>query len=171
MKRLNLGCGRQIKKGFVNLDFIRGEGVDVVHDLNKFPYPFRDDDFDYVYADNVLEHLADVPRAMMELHRILKPSGILRVIVPHFTAAGAFHDPTHKNFFGSRTFDYFCGYSFYFDFSFKVVSKKIVFGKKFAVWNYLFEPLANIFPYAYEDTPLRVFPAQSLDVTLRKGTG
>jgi len=30
MKKLNLGCGKNIKKGWTNLDLIKGERVDVV---------------------------------------------------------------------------------------------------------------------------------------------
>ena len=57
MRRLNLGCGRKIFKNSVNLDRVKLDGVDVVHDLNKFPYPFKDESFDEIKALAVLEHL------------------------------------------------------------------------------------------------------------------
>ncbi len=168
MKKLNIGCGGEILEGYVNLDYLKLKGVDVAHDLNSFPYPFKSNEFDFVYGNNILEHLQDLGKVMKEVHRILKPGGRARFIVPHFSSAGAFHDPTHLHYFGYRTFDYFDEYSHYFDFRLKVVSKRIVFGKKFSVWNYILEPLFNLIPIVYEDTPLRIFPAQYMDVTLEK---
>lgn len=47
-KKLNLGCGKDIKKEYVNLDIRKFPGVDIIHDLNKFPYPFKDDSFDEI---------------------------------------------------------------------------------------------------------------------------
>jgi len=44
-KKLHLGCGKIIKEGYVNLDIQKLPGVDVIHDLNKFPYPFKDNSF------------------------------------------------------------------------------------------------------------------------------
>ena len=47
--KLNLGCGRDIREGYVNLDKAGLDGVDVVHDLNVFPYPFEDNEFDEIH--------------------------------------------------------------------------------------------------------------------------
>ena len=76
MNKLNLGCGQDIRKGYVNLDFLKLRGVDVVHDLNKFPYPFDDDEFDEIYTSHVLEHLDNLPKAMKELKRICRNGGL-----------------------------------------------------------------------------------------------
>jgi len=37
MKKLNLGCGNDIKKDYVNLDIAKLQGVNVVWDVNKLP--------------------------------------------------------------------------------------------------------------------------------------
>ncbi len=85
MQKLNLGCGEFKKEGYVNLDWNPLTKPDVIHDFNKFPYPFKDNTFDYIEAIHVLEHL-DRPFAVMtELHRILKPKGKLLIKVPHFS--------------------------------------------------------------------------------------
>ncbi len=55
--KLNLGCGKQIKEDYTNLDKVALEGVDVVHDLDVFPYPFRDNTFDEILCSHVLEHV------------------------------------------------------------------------------------------------------------------
>ena len=41
MKRLNIGCGKKNKNGYINLDLLKLPNVDVVHDLNQFPWPFK----------------------------------------------------------------------------------------------------------------------------------
>jgi SAM-dependent methyltransferase len=85
MRKLNLGSAGYKKTGYVNVDWQSIVEPDVEHDLNTFPYPFQDDEFDLVEADHVLEHL-DRPFAVMrELHRILKPGGRLIIKVPHFS--------------------------------------------------------------------------------------
>lgn len=70
-KKLNVGCGRDIKADCVNLDCINFPGVDIVHDLNKVPLPFKDEEFEEVLCYDVLEHLEYIP-VMRELQRILK---------------------------------------------------------------------------------------------------
>ena len=40
--RLNLGCGRDVREGYVNVDSLRLSGVDVVTDLFKMPWPWDD---------------------------------------------------------------------------------------------------------------------------------
>ena len=99
MKKLNIGCGRNVKKGYINLDVVRLPGVDVVHDLEKFPYPFDDNTFDLIEASQVLEHVDNLRGVMKELARILKPGGKLKIDVPHFSSNTAYMDPTHKRFF------------------------------------------------------------------------
>jgi SAM-dependent methyltransferase len=94
LKKLNLGCGKFKKEGYVNLDCYEDLDPDVVHDLNKFPYPFGDNEFDLIEADHVLEHLDDGFRAMKEMHRILKDGGTLVIKVPHFSRG--FMHPAHK---------------------------------------------------------------------------
>ncbi len=171
MKKLNVGCGNDIKQGWTNLDFKRISGVDVVQDINKTPWPFKANSFDEVLCQDVLEHSDDVISVMNEIHRILKPNGIVLIRVPHFTSAGAFTDPTHRHFFGWGSFNYFqkaSKYHYYADFSFEIVKRKLEFGKKFAIWNWLVQPLVNLMPMVYESTPLRIFPAMNLHFALRK---
>jgi SAM-dependent methyltransferase len=94
-KKLNLGCGEHKKEGFINLDWSPLNAPDVVHDLNALPYPFADNSIDEVEAFHVLEHL-DKPFAIMkELHRILKPEGVLHIKVPHFSRGFTHAEHTH----------------------------------------------------------------------------
>ncbi len=85
MQKLNLGCGEFKKKGFVNADWNPLTKPDVQCDFNSIPYPFKDNEFDYIEAVHVLEHLDRPFEVMKELHRILKPNGTLLIKVPHFS--------------------------------------------------------------------------------------
>ena len=105
MKKLNLGCGVDTRKGFVNLDIIKHPGVDVVHDLNNLPLPFESNSFDYILCNAILEHLPNMIYVMEELWRISKPNAIIEIDVPHFSGELAYRDPTHVKFFHSKTFD------------------------------------------------------------------
>ncbi len=107
MKRLNLGCGDKIKKGYVNLDFIKQPGVDVVHDLSKFPWPFKDNEFDEVSASHLLEHVKEFEKTLLEIKRICKNRGIIKIRVPHFSCGVTYRDPTHRTFFSYFSFDYY----------------------------------------------------------------
>ena len=81
--RLNLGCGTQIHPEWTNVDIMpRDPGV-INHDLNK-RLPFEDESFEVVYHSHVLEHLTkEQGKAFVgECYRVLKPGGILRVVVP-----------------------------------------------------------------------------------------
>ena len=95
LNHLNLGCGENKKAGYVNLDWQEAVQADVVHDLNRFPYPFSDDTFDVIGAFHVIEHL-DRPFAVMkELHRMLKPGGMLQIRVPRFSRGFTHAEHSH----------------------------------------------------------------------------
>ncbi len=177
MKSLNLGCGTDIRAGWVNLDVAPLAGVDVVHDLNQLPLPFADGEVEHVCAKDVLEHVHYVD-VLRDLCRILRSGGTLAIQVPHFTSADNFIDPTHIRLFSIRTFDFFiandpAARSYYFDFAFtEIVRRRIHFFGGPLVWDYLVEPLVNshfkVQKY-YELTFLsRLFPAQNIEILLRK---
>ena len=46
--KINICSGKDIKQNYVNLDSVKIPGVDVVHDLNKYPYPFEDNQFNEI---------------------------------------------------------------------------------------------------------------------------
>jgi SAM-dependent methyltransferase len=105
--KLNLGCGRDIRTGFVNLDSVELRGVDCVHDLNSFPYPFQDNTFEEVVAINILEHLDDTVKVMEEIWRICRHNAKLILRVPFWNSIDSITDPTHKKLFNQHSFEFF----------------------------------------------------------------
>jgi SAM-dependent methyltransferase len=171
--KLNLGSGKNILQGYVNLDKCDIYGVDCTWDLNELPLPF-DEIFTEIKAYHILEHLNNVNEVIGECYRILKPNGILYIQVPYGVNYIAIRDPTHINFFNLLSFDYFCmnhEYNYYFSFAFRDIKRKIVFDKKF-LFNYIFEKLINInktTQLIYETSCLQyLLPALYLNIQLTK---
>ena len=106
-ERLHLGCGNDVLPGWVNHDLVALPGVDVVHDLDSYPWPFEDDLFVEVRMHHVLEHLSEPIRAIEELHRITRSGGTVQVRVPYWNSTDWASDPTHKSAFSEYSFDFF----------------------------------------------------------------
>ncbi len=63
-----------------NLDIVHYPSVDIVADAHHLP--FRDGSLDMILFKNVLEHIRDPALAMSEIHRVLKPGGVLYIKLP-----------------------------------------------------------------------------------------
>ncbi len=83
MKLLNVGCGRCYHNAWTNIDLVAATPEVRAYDLRR-GLPYQDDSFDGVYHSHVLEHLTpDAAKSMLrECARVLKPGGVLRVVVP-----------------------------------------------------------------------------------------
>lgn len=84
--KLNVGCGTDYKKGWINIDNNSDENIDKL-DLNwdmRNPLPFPDGSVDYIFNEHFFEHLApeDGVKVMGDLRRVLKPGGVLRIAMP-----------------------------------------------------------------------------------------
>lgn len=134
MKVLNLGCGNKILEGAVNHDLHRHRSeIDVVWDLNKIPWPWADEQFDFINAAAVFEHLnIDLLVSMNECWRLLKLEGTVRVKLPHWNSDLAHQDPTHRWYYSVKSFDQFDPstergqrYSFYTPYKWKILQVKM----------------------------------------------
>lgn len=83
MKCLNLGCGTRFHPDWINLDSVAHNETVIKHDLQK-GIPFEDVSFDVIYQSHVLEHFSQEAgqQLILECYRVLRPQGILRVVVP-----------------------------------------------------------------------------------------
>ena len=88
--KLNVGCGHQILKGWVNCDLIPGKGVNQVFDASK-RWPFDDNSIDQVYMSHILEHLEHWEDTVLEAARVLKFGGLFTIRVPYGVNMTAYH--------------------------------------------------------------------------------
>ena len=107
MPTLELGCGPLHKRGDVGIDRLPGPAVDIVHDLNVFPWPLPTATYDQVLCFDVLEHLHQIVAVMEEIHRVGTPDALVLIRVPTGSSQHLYTDPTHIRGFGYRSFDYF----------------------------------------------------------------
>ena len=97
--KLNLGSGSKILEGFTNVDKYDYYKPDVVHDLEIFPYPFKDNSVDEILLSHVLEHIGQSPELFLsiikEFYRICRNNSMIKIIVPHPRHDDFISDPTH----------------------------------------------------------------------------
>lgn len=123
--KLNIGAGPS-GQGDKKIDIVPYTGVTDIVDIAIEPLPYDDNIFDEVEANQVLEHVPNTAyiwddklkktirrycrvEAMREIHRVMKPGGILRASVPYQWPEWA-QDPTHTGVPWNREqFSYFCG--------------------------------------------------------------
>ena len=167
LKVLDFGCGQDKIENSIGIDKIQSDIVDVVHDLNTYPYPFEENSFDLVVCKHSISHINDIEEGLSEIFRILKPGGKVLIIAPHFSSDNTYTDYTIKHFFGYRTLDYFTTdnnglsekWSFYTNFKFSMVNRRLFSYKSIRknlidhILSFLFLPLdviINSFPRFYE---------------------
>ena len=166
--RLNLGSGKNIKEGYLNLDSAKLPGVDIVWDLNKHPWPIKSNSFGEIYISHVLEHLDDLIKCLEEIHRISKKDAKIIIKVPIFPSIYSANDPTHKHFFTYFTFEYFepnAHYDYYSKAKFKIVKRKINFSwNRYLKWISFF---VNLSPRFYSRYLSFIFPSNELYIELK----
>lgn len=106
-QNLNLGCGEREFPDCLNVDMRKTNICDLQMNLEKLPWPFPDERFESVFAFDIIEHFTDVLGAMEEIHRVLKPGGIVYIHTSFWLSENSFTDPTHKHFFTLRSFNFF----------------------------------------------------------------
>ena len=163
--RLHLGCGRDPRAGYVNLDRVALSGVDVVADL-EHSLPFRDDVFEEVLAVHVLELVS-------ELRRVSRDRAVWRVAVPHFSSAGAHTDPTHRRFFGYFSFDYFrpgAPFDFYSPVRLRIRRRRLRWywlkNERRVVPSRTLTSLVNLWPLFYERFACWMLPTHEVEFEL-----
>ena len=131
---VDLGCGT-LPKGRIGVDRFRAPSVNVLADLDggltyAVPVvpgglagpgtlatpglPFADSSIRSIISHHAFEHIGDGFLYLMEeVHRVLEPGGLLRVITPAFPSWSAVSDPDHRRYFmadpetGASTWDAF----------------------------------------------------------------
>lgn len=106
---LDIGCGANKQHGYVGIDIRPLDGVDIVHDLEVFPYPLPDNCCLNIIGSHIYEHISPQKSIglMNELWRIMKVGGKLALAMPYAGSHGYWQDPTHCNPANETTFLYF----------------------------------------------------------------
>lgn len=83
--KLDIGCGKQKRPGFIGVDLVEGEEVDYVVDVRN-GLPFLDGEVEEIFTSHFLEHLtgSETQKLLKECYRVLKESGTMEIIVPDF---------------------------------------------------------------------------------------
>jgi len=84
MKKLNLGSHNIKFPGYINMDALDLENVNIIHDATKCPWPFPDNYFDEILAIEFLEHISfrNTKKVLCECNRVLKKGGKIKIQVP-----------------------------------------------------------------------------------------
>lgn len=164
---LDLGCGLNKVSGAIGLDSADLPGVDVVHNLDQYPYPFDDATFETIYCNSILEHVSEPIRTMSELYRILKPGGVVHISLPHYSHPRTYADPTHKHFYSFGVVRYLAGevYPYYGNGKFTI--ELAMLGQPSGKAKFL-KSILNKFPYATERLLAHIWPIESMYFILRK---
>ena len=181
---LDIGCGKNKTPGAIGIDFNANTTADMVHDLNAFPWPLSDNQFDRIVCKHIVEHIVDFVRFVEEVHRVAKPGAFVEIVTPHFSNRYSYTDPTHLRHLSLFAFDYFIDQppfnpspvsrafetqsplvDFYSPVRFKKIRAFLRFGRPFRLCG--LQWLANRFPYFYEAYLVWIFPARDLYFTLQ----
>jgi len=113
--KLDLGCGRNKKEGFIGIDIDNHYSkyynsdeficTSIPEGLKKF----KDNSVVEVRAIHFIEHIPQnkVIYFMNEIYRILKKDGLFEIYVPPTTGRGAWSDPTHVSWWNDMSFRYY----------------------------------------------------------------
>ncbi len=143
---IELGCGPSKKPGSIGIDSLPVNNVDIVIDLEGGLPFIPDNSVDEVYSSHFLEHIKNIDALLNEIYRILKPGGIHKAVVPHFSNPYYYSDFTHAIFFGLYSFDYYATDgsklrrtvpNFYKTVKFKILKRRLIFKSQFIFRQFL----------------------------------
>jgi SAM-dependent methyltransferase len=100
VQRLNWGCGDHLGAGWINSDVKDGGGIDLVADIRR-GLPLGDACIDYAVSIHALPELSitEIEGGLVELLRVLKPNGVLRLALPDMRLAIAALAEGRESFF------------------------------------------------------------------------
>lgn len=111
--KLDIGSGgNKIAEDFIGVDKYKMKGVDIVLDIGKDKWPWKDNSVDEVHCAHLLEHLTNFNgkyeriHFFNELHRVLKKGAKATLIFPHWCSNRYYGDPTHCEPFSEMGFYY-----------------------------------------------------------------
>lgn len=106
---LDVGCGPYKQKGCIGIDRVKLPGVDIVHDIQKFPWPVPSNICTRIIMSHIWEHIEPKYRfqTMDELWRIVRHDGQLLIACPYAGSFLANAHPEHYLCANEATFTFF----------------------------------------------------------------
>jgi len=131
MRKLNLGCGKDIRRGvddWVNVDLVGLPGVDLVVNV-RHPLPFPENEFDFILASHIIEHVTFEEKLplIVELWRVAKCGATIEIMCPNWNDKNAYSDPTHMSVWELEAFACFVPghiYNYYSQARFNIIIKE-----------------------------------------------
>lgn len=104
--KIDLGCGRNKKPGYIGIDSCKEVKPDIVCKLGIEKLPFEDNSVTHVYSNHFIEHLYDheIEYLLYELYRVCKNGAIIKIRCPHQMSPVA-AQIGHKHMISENTFD------------------------------------------------------------------
>ena len=121
---LNLGSGKDWREDCINADIQRRIKSDWCLDIQEVhwgellvtrlgDYRVKHEMFDVILANDILEHVPDLVKAMTNCKDLLKVGGEMRIHVPYDLSYGAWQDPTHVRAFNEKSWLYYTDWHWY----------------------------------------------------------
>jgi len=97
-RKLQIGAGRNLLKGWLNTDLFPASRKVVYLDATK-PFPFTEATFDYAISEHQIEHITYVQGLFMlsEIHWVLKPGGKIRIATPDLKVYIDLYSPPYND--------------------------------------------------------------------------
>jgi SAM-dependent methyltransferase len=135
-RHLNLGSGKDFRQDCLNADIQAIKNPDWVLDITKVPWEetistrfgeikVEQGMFDSIIANDVLEHIPDLVKAMTNCKDLLVESGEFHIHVPYDLSLGAWQDPTHVRAFNENSWLYYTDWHWYLGWKDKFVVKEL----------------------------------------------
>jgi SAM-dependent methyltransferase len=106
--KYDLGCGQRKQQGFIGVDRVRMDGVDIVFNLESYPWTFAEDNsVDEVYCSHFIEHVKEIQKFIDEIYRILKVDGKATIVAPYYSSIRSMQDPFHVRPISEASFLYY----------------------------------------------------------------
>jgi hypothetical protein len=110
---LDIGCSDHKSAGSIGMDKRALPGVDIIHDLEVFPWPLPDNCASRMLCSHLIEHIKPwlTIDFLNECWRIMRPDGQLLIATPYAGSPRFWQDPTHCHGWLEATPQYFdCDY-------------------------------------------------------------
>jgi len=157
--KLDIGCGKKPREGYIGVDKYPHENVDIVCDIENESLPYKDNTISAVYTRHFLEHIDNFDWVLKEIHRVCQNNSDVEIIVPHFTRPPYEWHIRHYRY--NCFIDYEIGQPSMLGIPklFRCIERRLEFGKGLPLRAYFF----NKYPKFYEYSFLRnIFPCSQI---------